>query len=160
MLTWLRKLRPAKQANIVRLPKRAALASSVIAGFKLRSDIVIDYANWHEYESNLSLLAVLIQLDIDHNDPNSGLAAISSKLDQLLKQGTTIMAAIDDLKTSVANLQAAATANAATLTDLASKITAANSANDPAIESLAQQVQAVADSMKAADTTADPPATP
>lgn len=67
-----------------------------------------------------------------------------------------IMTAINDLDTDLTNLEAVQSAVVTALNDLVAAVAASAGADDPAVESAAARVQAVADALSAAATQDDP----
>jgi hypothetical protein len=83
---------------------------------------------------------------------------ILTRLDFITTRMETIMAALDSLQAADTALKAEVTT---AITDWAAQLAAANSANDPAIQAVADDMNAQVSALQAADTgTATPPAAP
>lgn len=72
----------------------------------------------------------------------------------ITQQGNRTMSALDDLQASVAKTITAVSGAVADIKSLSAQVSAANSANDPKIEALAQQLSTVADTLNTAVTPA------
>ncbi len=79
----------------------------------------------------------------------------------LLEQGEKIMSALDNLNASETRLETIATAILADIQTLSDELAAANSANqDPAIQAVADKLNALGDKLSAVVPAATPPAPP
>ena len=91
------------------------------------------------------------------NLQGGGQDAIAATLNQLLAQGTQIMATLDDLKAAMANEDTKVQGLIAAFKDLADKLAAAVAANDPvALQALVDEANATSAAVDAAN----PPAAP
>jgi HAMP domain-containing protein len=74
---------------------------------------------------------------------------LDQKIDLILKQQEFVMAALDNLTAAEANLETVIAAAVTDIQTLAAEVAAGNTANDPAIQGVADKINAVAASLQA-----------